>query len=228
MKRLARLAAAALALTLGACAQFYSETPILTAADSVPAYGESIGGVELRNRPDDKAVHFRSVWKDGVYIHTGKERRQDWSVKTYQIAETLAASSAAPGSFISQRAMTKEDGGGVIYYYDLIKPVGDRFVIYNMACTDLTGEERAQFNMVPRSQPAEAPAKQSPTMLGPSEPSPSEPGPPPSAETAPVEQPECLVRTRQDLEAAFALIASRKEGTGELRVKRKRRGLFGD
>jgi hypothetical protein len=63
VKRLARLAAAALALTLGACAQFYSETPILTAADSVPAYGESIGGVELRNRPDDKAVHFRSVWK---------------------------------------------------------------------------------------------------------------------------------------------------------------------
>jgi hypothetical protein len=177
----------------------------------------------MRNRPDDKAVHFRSVWKDGVYIHTGKERRQDWSVKTYQIAETLAASAAAPGSFISQRAMTKEDGVGVIYYYDLIKPVGDRFVIYNMACTDLTGEERAQFNMVPRGQPAEAQAEQSPSM-----PSASEPGPPPSAETAPVEQPECLVRTRQDLEAAFALIASRKEGTGELRVKRKRRGLFGD
>lgn len=226
MKSLARLAAAALALTLGACAQFYSETPILTPADSVPAYGDSIAGIELRNRPDDKAVRFRSAWKDGVYIHTGKERRQDWSVKTYQIAETLAASSAAPGSFISQRAMAKEDGGGVIYYYDLIKPVGDTFITYNMACTDLTGEERARFNMVPTIQPAEAPAKQLPTR-----PAASEPGPPPSAEPAPapVDQPECLVRTRQDLETAFALIASRKqEGSGVLKVKPKRRGLFGD
>ncbi len=215
MKTLARLAAAALALTLGACAQFYSEAPILTAADSVPAYGAGIIGVELRNHSKDKALKLRSVWKDGVYIHTGKERRQDWSVKTYQIAETLAASSAAPGSFISQRAMENE-GGGVIYYYDLIKPVGDRFVTYDMACSDLSRDERARFNMVPPKS-AELPAALA-----------SAPSAPPAGEPAPpADPPECLVRTRADLEAAFALIASRKEPAGELQVKRKRRGLFG-
>ncbi len=215
MKTLARLAAAAMALTLGACAQFYSETPMLTAADSVPAYGSSIVGVALRNRPDDKVLKLRSVWKDGVYIHTGSERRQDWSVKTYQIAETLAASSAAPGSFISQRAMENE-GGGVIYYYDLIKPVGDQFVTYDMSCSDLSRDERARFNMVPpkSAEPPAAPA--------------SAPSAPPAVQPVlPADPPECLVRTRADLEAAFALIAGRKEPVGALTVKQKRRSLFG-
>jgi hypothetical protein len=204
MKFLLKLAAAVALLSLGACAQFYSETPILSGADSVPAYGVNIGGVDLRNNPDDKTLKLRSVWKDGVYVHTATERRQDWSVKTYQIAETLAVSAATPGSFISQRAMEKE-GGGVIYYYDLIRPVGDKFVTYNMACTDLQGDERARFNMVP--------------------PMPALPAGEPEAKPQPPS--DCLVRSRADLEAAFALIASRKQPAGELTVKRKRRGLFG-
>jgi hypothetical protein len=220
MKIFLRLTAALALLTLGACAQFYSETPILTGADSVPAYGTKIGGVDLRNTPEDKPIRFRSAWKDGVYIHTRTERRQDWSVKSYQIAETLAASNATPGSFISQRATEKEGSGGVIYYYDLIKPIGDKFVTYNMTCSDLSQEERARFNMVPPLP--EAPAVEAPAQSAPAAgPGLAEPAPPAK------EPNDCLVRTRADLEAAFAAIASRKEPVGELKVVRKRRGLFG-
>jgi hypothetical protein len=203
VKVLARLAAGVALLTLGGCAMFYSTAPVYAPGDGQPAYGADIRGVEMRGKPDEKPLKLSSVWREGVYVHVLREHGRNSTAVEDQVTETLTPLPGLAAHFVSQRQVT-DDEGKVLFYYDLIVRGGPGFLVYNMACTDLTEAERRQFNFAPAS------------------PAPQPPGPPAEAQNPP----DCEVRTRADLEAAFTLIAGRKQPAGEIKVLAKRRALF--
>jgi hypothetical protein len=199
---IAKAAAIVALLGLAACGSFYSEGPLYQASDGVAAYGEDAARIEQRYDPKAKPVKSRVVYAEGVYTHTMTARR-DGKTETWTLVETIVPAPALGEAMYIRQLATKREDGGTFYKYDMMTGAGRRFATYELICDALSTEERAQFNMTPPPLPPDAPGLE------------------------PRENSYCLARSRTDLEAAFKLIVSRAKPIGVLRVKPRRRGLFG-
>jgi predicted small lipoprotein YifL len=196
-------AAAIIALFgLAACGSIYSEGPLYQASDGVAAYGADAARIELRYDPKAKPVKSRVVYTDGVYTHTLTSRR-DGKNETWTFAETVVPAPALGEAMYIRQLATPRDDGGTFYRYDVMTGAGQRFATYDLICDMLSTDERAQFNMTPPPLPPDAPGLE------------------------PRENSYCFARSRADLEAALKLMVSRTKPRGVLKVKPRRRGLFG-
>jgi hypothetical protein len=187
------LAAAMLALAASACAAFVSQTPVFPPADGAALFGAAPARLIVKNTDDNETLRLKSRYEQGVYRLENARKREDPVVVSFHALPGIEPS----GAFFLAQVQDKV-GDDSSYTYDLVRTVEDGFWAYGLSCLDLTEEERVTFGFLTEEAPERAQA-------------------PDTGMTST----SCEVRNAAQVEAAFALLASRiaPKTYGELRPK---------
>jgi hypothetical protein len=184
---------------------FESDRPMFPPASGASVYGTAPALVRwetLDREAKEKTAKIDATFADGVYAMTTR------GTDKAQFKESLHLTSAihGPGAarwYVQQVEYAGDSGEGPpMFYYDLVRADAAGTWAYQLRCSDLTTQERDQFDMTPP-------------------PSPPNPDGTPATPSS-----SCTVRNPEQLQSAFALLAGRLEPRVQIHVKARGKSWF--